>query len=355
MTQIPKKMKALVLTGPGAFEIREVDVPSPGPQEALVKVAAIAICGTDPAIVEGVKFKGLWPKSYPFIPGHEWSGTVVQLGENATRYKVGDRVAAEAHKGCGVCRNCMVGRYNICENYGRLETGHRHYGFTVPGGYAQFVVASERAIHDIGQMPFDEATDVDTAATALQAIKRGRVAVGDDICVFGPGAVGLLCFQIGLASGAARGFVVGRKHRLALAEQLGAIPIDYEQHQDPVAEIKRLTQGKGVDVAIDCAGKPKTVEQCLAAVKKGGRVVCTGFPGAVSLNVTDVVMREIDVLGVRADPNTAEEVIPLINNGAVKIRPMLTHHFPLEKFGEALDTFNRKLDNAVKVIVEPWK
>jgi L-iditol 2-dehydrogenase len=108
-----------------------------------------------------------------------------------------------------------------------------------------------------------------------------------------------------------------------------------------------------VDVAIDCAGAPKTVQQCLAATKKGGRVVCTGFPGMVDFNITDVVMREIDVLGVRADPNTCEEVIPLINNGTIKIRPMLTHHFPLERFGEALETFIKKLDQAVKVIVEP--
>jgi L-iditol 2-dehydrogenase len=352
MTQIPKNMKALVLTGPGTFEIRKVDTPAPGREETLVKVEAIAICGTDPAIVEGVKFKGLWPPGYPFIPGHEFAGTVVQLGEHAARFKVGDRVAAEAHKGCGFCRNCMIGRYNICENYGKLDKGHRHYGFTVPGGYAEYVAVSERSLHHIGDMPFDEATDVDTAATALQAVKRGRVSVGEDICVFGPGAIGLLCFQIGLASGAARGFVVGRKHRLALAKDLGAIPIDYERFEDPVAEIKRLTDGKGVDVAIDCAGKPKTVQQCLAAVKKGGRVVVTGFPGTFELNITDVVMREIDVLGVRADPNTAEEVIPLINTGVVKIKPMITHRFPLEKFGQALETFNGRLDNAIKVVIE---
>ncbi|MGD8226269.1 MAG: alcohol dehydrogenase catalytic domain-containing protein [Desulfobacteraceae bacterium] len=352
MTEIPKKMKALVLTGPGEFEIQEVETPAPGPKDALVKVGAIAICGTDPAIVEGIKFKGLWPPGYPFIPGHEWAGTVVQSGENAARFEVGDRVAAEAHKGCGFCRNCMIGRYTICENYGKLETGHQHYGFTVPGGYAEYVVASERSIHHIGDMPFDVATNVDTAATALHSIKRGRVAAGEDICVFGPGAVGLLCFQLGLAAGAARGFVVGRRHRLALAKELGAIPIDYEQLDDPVDEIKRQTDGKGVDVAIDCAGKPQTVQQCLAAVKKGGRVVNTGFPGNVDFNITDVVMREIDVLGVRADPNTAEEVIPLINNDTIKIKPMITHHFPLEQFGDALETFNKKLDNAVKVVIE---
>ena len=353
MADIPQKMKAVVLTGPGEFEIKEVETPVPGPGEVLVKVGAIAICGSDPQVLEGVKFKGFWPPSYPFIMGHEWAGTVVKPGPEALRFKEGDRVAAEAHKGCGWCRNCMVGRYNLCENYGDMASGHRHYGFTTQGGYAEYAVASEKALHDIGDMPFDEATDIDTAGTSMQAVKRGRVSAGEDICVFGPGAIGLLCLQIGMACGAARGFMVGRRHRLALAEELGAIPIDYEKYEDPVEEIKKRTNGKGVDVAIDCAGSAKTVNQCLEATKKGGRVVLSGFAGVVDFNITDVVMREIDVLGVRADPNTCDEVIPLINNGAVKIKPMLTHHFPLDKFGEAMDTFTQKLDNAVKVIIEP--
>ena len=120
-----------------------------------------------------------------------------------------------------------------------------------------------------------------------------------------------------------------------------------------MAEIQKTTGGKGVDVSVDCAGAPKTVQQCLAAVKKGGRVVCTGFPGALEFNITDVVMREIDVLGVRADPNTCGEVIPLIQNGTVQIKPMISHHYPLDKFGEALETFVQKRDNAVKVVIEP--
>ncbi|HEY4774497.1 MAG TPA: alcohol dehydrogenase catalytic domain-containing protein [Xanthobacteraceae bacterium] len=353
VTTIPETMNALVLTAPGAFEIRRVATPRPGPHEALVRVGAIAICGSDPPIVEGVKFKGLWPPSYPFTPGHEWAGTVVAVGEGAVRFRPGDRVAAEAHKGCGYCRNCMIGRYQLCENYGNEAAGHRHYGFTTQGGFAEYVVASERAIHDIGDMPFDEATNVDTAATALHAVKRGRVAVGEDVCVIGPGAVGLLCLQLALASGAARCFVVGRRHRLKVAAELGAVPVDYEKVGDPVAEIRRLTAGRGVDAAIDCAGKPSTVRQCLAVVCKGGRVVCAGFPGNVELSITDIVMREIDVVGVRADPNTAEEVIPLITKGTVRIRPMISHRFPLADFGRALETFSKNLDNAIKVVIEP--
>ena len=122
-------MQALVLTAPHEFEIKsDVPIPRPGPNEVLARVRAIAICGTDAEIIEGT-FKGRWPRAYPFIPGHEWSGTVVEVGVGATElgWRVGERVAGTSHAGCGYCRMCRIGRYNLCENYGR-EPLHREVG-----------------------------------------------------------------------------------------------------------------------------------------------------------------------------------------------------------------------------------
>ena len=353
MVDIPKKMKALVLTGPDAFEIREVDTPEPGRGEVLARVEAVAICGTDPKIIKGV-FKGLWPKSYPAIIGHEWSGRIVKVGPESFRFSEGDRVAGEPHKGCGFCRNCMTGRYTICENYGNVELGHRHYGFTVPGAYAQYIVCSDQTVHHISDnISFEEATNIDTAATALHGVKRGRLIPGDDVAVFGPGAVGLLSFQFVRALGAGRVFVVGRRERLALAEKMGAIPVNYEK-SDPVEQIKNETGGKGVAVAIDCAGSVISVQQAVAVTKKGGRVVLNGFPPApVELPVAQIVLDEKDLLGVRADPNTCEEVIPLIANGTIKINPLITHVLPLDQFARGYKVFTERIDGAVKVIVKP--
>ncbi len=353
MFEIPKKMKAVVLTGIDQFEIKEVDTPEPEEGEVLARVEAVAICGTDPKIIKGV-FKGLWPKSYPAIIGHEWAGRVVKVGNRAFGFKVGDKVAGEPHKGCGYCRNCMTGRYNICENYGNLESGHRHYGFTAPGAYAQYISCSIKTIHHIPDtLSFEEATNVDTAATALHGVKRGRVGPGDDVAVFGPGAVGLLSFQFARALGAGRVFVIGRKHRLELAERMGAIGIDFEK-DDPVEKIKRLTGGKGVDVAIDCAGTVDSVQKAVAMTKKGGRVVMNGFPPSpVELPITQIVLDEKDLLGVRADPNTCEEAIALISNGTIKIKPMITHVFPIDQFERALKVFNERLEGAIKVIIKP--
>ncbi|OGP55338.1 MAG: hypothetical protein A2162_06060 [Deltaproteobacteria bacterium RBG_13_52_11b] len=350
---IPKKMNALVLQDVGKFKLESVDVPQPGDDEVLARVRAVAICGTDPKIVKGV-FKGLWPKSYPAIIGHEWAGEIVQAGRSVRRVNVGDRVAGEPHKGCGYCKMCMTGRYNLCENYGNLEAGHRHYGFTAPGAYAQYIVCSEKTVHRIPEsLTFEEATNVDTAGTALHGVKRGRIIPGEDVAVIGPGAVGLLSFQFAKALGAGRVFVIGRKHRLQLAKQMGAIGIDYEQG-DPVKQVKDQTEGKGVEVTIDCAGTVESVQQAVAMTKKGGRVVMNGFPPApVELPITQMVMDEKDLLGVRADPNTCEEAIALIANGAIRIKPMITHVFPLEEFEKALKIFSERLEGAVKVIVKP--
>jgi L-iditol 2-dehydrogenase len=353
MSNAPKKMKALVLTDVEKFELREVDIPVPGSGEVLAKIEAVAICGTDPKIIKGV-FKGLWPKSYPAIIGHEWSGTIVKVGSDTFGVKVGDRVAGEPHKGCGFCRNCMTGRYNICENYGNMGSGHRHYGFTAPGAYAQYIVCSSRTVHPIpDSLSFEEATNVDTAATALHGVKRGKLVPADDVAVLGPGAVGLLSFQFARALGAGRVFVVGRKHRLALAEKMGALPVDLERI-DPVEKIMNLTDGKGVDVAIDCAGTIQSVQQAVSMTKKGGRVVMSGLPpGPVELPISQIVLDEKDLLGVRADPNTCQEVIPLIANGTIQIKPMITHVFSLDQFERALKVFSERLEGAVKVIIKP--
>jgi L-iditol 2-dehydrogenase len=353
MAATPKKMKALVLTGANEFEIREVITPEPGPGEVLARVEAVAICGTDPKIIAG-QFAGLWPKSYPAIIGHEWAGTIVGLGSETSRCSLGDRVAGEPHKGCGFCRNCLTGRYTICENYGNLASGHRHYGFTAPGAYAGFIACSERTVHRIpDNISFEEATNVDTAGTALHAAKRGRVAPGDDVAIFGPGAVGLLCLQFARAMGAGRVFVIGGRNRLALAETLGAVPLDRDG-SDPVEEIRKRTSGKGVHVAIDCAGTAESVQKAVAVTRKGGRVVLAGLPpGPVSLPIPQIVLDEKDLLGVRADPNTCEEAIPLLASGAVKIKPMITHVFALEDFRQALKVFSERLEGAIKVIVKP--
>src|SRR5256885_5687648 len=263
-------MQALVLAARHEFAIKDVPPPRPGPNEVLCRVRAIAICGTDAEIVEGT-FKGRWPRAYPFIPGHEWSGEVVDAGDVAKGYGFvpGTRVAGTSHSGCGYCRMCRTGRYNLCFNYGREDLGHRQYGHYTQGAYATYVVHTIKSVFKIPDaMPFDAAALCDTASIALHSVKRPGIEPGDIFVAVGSGGMGLLTAMNAKALGAARAIVVGGGKRLERAQALGYETVDYHDG-DPVARIRELTAGLGADVAVDSAGTKDSVGQAIRMVRNG--------------------------------------------------------------------------------------
>jgi len=349
-------MRAVVLTGPNRHEVRnDLAVPRAAQMEVLCKVDSVAICGTDLHIYEG-RFPGRWPKGYPFIPGHEWSGTVVEVGQGADDlgWRVGQRVAGTSHAGCGYCRMCRTGRYNLCENYGR-EPLHHQYGHYSQGADAEYVVQSIRSVFPIpDELELRHGAMVDTASIALHSVKRAGIEPGDAVVVVGPGPMGILTADCALALGAATVIVTGSGDRLARATELGFVTVDYRR-EDPVQEVRRLTEGKGAHVAIDTAGTSHSIRQSVDVLRKGGRVAFTGVPteGDTALPMQKIVLEEIDLFGVRANRNTMEEVIPLIVSGRVRVAPLVTHTFPLEDYGQALHTFADRIDGALKVLVQP--
>ena len=349
------QMTALVLTAPHEFEIRSVPVPSPKENEVLCRVRAIAICGTDAEIIEGT-FKGRWPRAYPFIPGHEWSGEVTAAGEVARShgFAPGTPDAGTSHSGCGYCRMCRTGRYNACLNYGREELGHRQYGHYTQGAYAEFVVHTIKSVFPIPDaMPFDVAALCDTASIALHSVKRPGIEPGDVVVSVGSGGMGLLVAMCARSLGAARVIVVGGGKRLERAAAIGFETVDYHAAV-PVARVRELTGGRGADVAIDSAGTKDSVRQSTLMVRKGGRVAFTGIPKEpAAIDFQKIVLEEIDLYGVRANRNTMEEVMPLMSDGRIPAATLITHHFPLRDFAAALRTFNERIDGALKVIVEP--
>jgi L-iditol 2-dehydrogenase len=349
-------MKALVLPEPGKFEIRDVPTPVPGPQEVLCRIRAVAICGSDPEIIRG-GLAGTWPPFYPFIPGHEWAGEVVEVGQGVLDFKAGDRVAGQAHKGCGYCRNCLSGRYNLCENYGRPETGHRHYGFVSPGAYAQYNVYSIKSITPIpAGVSLREGALVDSAGVALHGLELTGVTIGGTAAVIGPGPIGLVTMRLARTMGAARVIMVGRGSRLEASKKLGAdLLVDIEK-EDPVKAVRTGTNGLGVDEAFECSGAPGTFNQAVRMVRKGGRVSLLGVPPATlmePLPFKHIVHDEIAIFGSRANPNVSSKVILLISSGQLKVKDLVTHVFPLTEFHQALDTFVNRKDGAIKVVIEP--
>lgn len=353
---LPERMRALVLTRPNAHEVRaDVPVPQPGPLEVLCKVHSVAICGTDLHIYEG-RFPNRWPKSYPFIPGHEWSGTVVQVGPQAGElgWSVGQRVAGTSHAGCGYCRMCRTGRYNLCDNYGR-EPLHHQYGHYSQGADAEYVVHSIKSVFPLpDEIDLPLGAMMDTASIALHSVKRPGIEPGDSVVVVGAGPMGFLTADCALAVGASQVILTGSGERLERAAQMGFVTVNYRT-EDPVAAVRRLTDGKGAHVAIDTGGTTDSIRQAVDVLRKGGRVAFTGVPteGDTALPMQKIVLEEIDLFGVRANRNTMEEVMPLVVSGRVRVAPLVTHHFALEAYGEALHTFAERIDGALKVLVQP--
>jgi L-iditol 2-dehydrogenase len=347
-------MRALVVSGPNDFAVREIERPRPERFEVLCRVRATAICGTDPHIIQG-HFPGFWPKHWPLVPGHEWCGEIVELGAGAADlgWEVGTRVAGTSHAPCGYCRRCIEGRYNICENFG-VDGLHAQYGHNAPGAYAEYVVHSVRSVFRVpDSLSDEEAAMLDPAAIALHTVLRGGHRPGDTVAVVGPGVMGLLVAECAHALGAGRVLVIGRGHRLEKARELGHEVIDFSS-ADPVKRVRATTGGSGADVALECSGAPAAVGECVELVRKGGRVAVIGIPlEDARLPMPRTVLDEIDVVGVRATAGEMPRAIELAASGRIRLRELITHRYSLEDFADAYGTFTERRDGALKVIVQP--
>ena len=339
-------MCAVVFTRPNEFEVTEVDMPRPQAGHVLIRVRASMICATDAKILAG-KFAGT---KFPHVPGHEFAGHVVGLGAGVTSLPLGAHVGVEVHVGCGTCERCREGLYNLCLNYGRTEAGHAHVGFTVPGGLAEYASVPLAAVH---RLPADVSTQdgawTDNLGVALWALERGRLAAGERVVVFGPGAIGLCAAQLARAMGAGRVIVVGRGERLARARPFA----------DELVDEKDVGALKGTaDLVVEFAGTADAAREAIATARRGGRVVLGGATGlGVELSGVDlstIVRGHLDVLGSVANPKgVSGRALALLARGLVDVRSLTTHHFPLERFGEAWQTFRERRDGAIRVMLEP--
>ncbi len=352
------KMKAVVIKAPGEYQVEWMDIPKPGRGEALVAVKAIAICGSDPGIINGKVLANGWPPYYPFVAGHEFAGEVVEVGEGVGNLKVGDRVSGEAHCGCGICDNCKKGMYNLCLNYGRKEAGHRHYGHNTEGCYAQYQVYEQKALTRMPEgVSFDEGTLVDTAGTAYNALRLCGVVPGGCTAVIGPGPMGISAMMIAKAMGSTT-IMIGRRERLAFAGKMGAdILIDYEKVEDPVAEVRKVTGGQGADQVIEAAGNTTAFMESVQMAKKGGHVAFISIPSQDGQMIAGkyLVMNQISLHGTRANPNCSQIILNMMANGALGgLKQMITHVYPIDRTREAFDTFINRRDGAVKVLIHPF-
>jgi L-iditol 2-dehydrogenase len=341
---LPSTMRAVVFERVGEFDVRTVDTPRASPGHALIRVAASMICATDRKILEG-RFAGT---SFPHIPGHEFSGEVVDLGAGVSSPAPGTKVGVEVHVGCGTCARCREGLYNLCLNYGKRETGHAHIGFTVPGGLAEYVSVPAAALHALPDgVPVEDGAWTDNLGVALWALERGSLRAGEHVAVVGAGAIGLCAAQLARALGAGDVTLVGRSdHVLARARFADRA-------------IKDASAAFGTfDLVVEFAGTADAARDAIRLARRGGRVVLGGATGQgvelSGIDLSTIVRGHLDVLGSVANPKRVSgRALAFLARGDVNVRDLVTHRFPLARFADAWQTFLERRDGAIRVMLIP--
>ena len=361
---VPDTMKAWVLGDPGQLALTQKPVPVPGRAEVLLRIDAVAICATDLEIIHNgppALIQGGQPFNKNFTPGHEYMGTVVALGPGVDEYAIGDRVTVEIHAGCGQCKRCREGMYTSCHNYGlnygEKNKGHRANGFTTDGGFAEYAVNNiNTLVHIADEMSDEEATLVVTAGTAMYGLTElGGLVAGESVVVTGPGPIGLLGVAVAKALGADPVILTGtRDNRLAIGRELGADFVVNARKEDPVAAVRRLNGGKGVDYVVECSGAANAVNEAVQMVNRGGKVCLAAFPHEqVPVDVAHIVRNNIYIYGIRGEGKTAthraEAFMRQKRFDATKIH---THTFGLTDLPTALRYARERIDDAIKVVVK---
>lgn len=345
-------MKAVVKTAPGPGNLVYTDFREPEvqPGHVVIEVKATGICGTDMSLYT-------WAESMvreyrpqpPLVMGHEFAGTVCEIGSGVTGLRVGDRVTANPIMYCRACYHCRSGRPSICDDRPML-------GLRLHGCFAQFVAVRQENVFGIPQgVPFETAAMTEVLCVVLHALARVPVGPGDAVAVVGPGPLGLMALLGARAAGASQLIMTGLaadRDRLRIAESLGAHTIVVDE-ADPAETVRALTRGLGADVVFECAGHPSGVPQALALVRKGGRIGVLGQGYADSaFNTAVLSYREVELIGIRAyDPTAWHRSYDILAAGRIPLETLITHRLPLEEAARGLELMKHR--QGLKIIFTP--
>ncbi len=340
-------MKAQIVKAPYQMEYVDVAIPEINDDEVLIKVKVCGICGSDWSIYTG-KYAA---DKLPMITGHEFWGEVAEVGKNAKGLKVGDRVAVDICLTCGTCYFCRRNDGLLCETFTQL-------GIHTDGGFAEYVKAPwKNCYHLPDEMDDYTAAFVEPLTAVVHAAQRMDAAIGSSVAIIGCG-LGILHAALAKARACAPVIVIGDDEaRLATAKKMGAdITINVNEVSDPVAEVKRLTGGVGVDYVLEAVGTTGTYEQAFKMLRRGGKVEAFGIAAqgqTAALEPYEFVLGEKKVSGSCAGiGNNWGEAITLLKYGIIDPKPMFSMAVPLSELESALKEI-REQKNLVKVFVCP--
>ena len=343
-------MKALLLSEYGRLETVDVPMPRPGPDEVLIRVAACGICGSDVHGYDGSSGRRI----PPIIMGHEAAGVIAAAGPGVSNPGEDQPVTFDSTIYCGECQFCRKGQVNLCER--RQVLGVSTPEYRREGAFAQYVVVPSRVVHKLpASIPFAEAAMIEPLAVAVHAVSLSNLQKGDTALVIGAGMIGLLVLQALKQAGCSQVFVSDiDDSRLQLARDLGAAATINAKTSDAVEEIKALTNGSGVDVALEAVGSTPTVKTAIEAVRKGGSVTLIGnVVPTVEIPLQIVVSRQIRLQGSAASSGEYPRCIEMLANGAVNVKPLISVVAPLEEGPVWFERLHERQANLMKVILTP--
>jgi alcohol dehydrogenase len=354
-------MKAAVFVEPGRIVLEDKRIPDVGPLDALIKVTTTTICGTDVHIL-----KGEYPVARGLTVGHEPVGVIHKLGSAVQGYREGQRVIAGAITPSGWSNACQCGcasQDGAGTIHGWKPLGGWRFGNTIDGSQAEYLLVPD-AMTNLAAVP-DELSDEqalmcpDIMSTGLSGAERANIRIGDTVAVFAQGPIGLCATAGAKLSGATTVIGVDRlANRLQIAQRMGADHVIDSSRVDPVEEIMRLTDGRGVDVAIEALGTQATFEACLRVLRPGGTLSSLGvystdlvIPlGAFAAGLGD---HKIVTSLCPGGKERMRRLMSVIQSGRVDLGPMVTHRFKLDDIEKAYDLFGHQRDGVLKVAITP--
>ena len=354
---LPEKMKALVAHGPGEYVLEKVPVPVLGFGEMLIRIEACGICAGDvKASHQSARFWGgdgmpgfCKP---PFIPGHEFVGEVVAMGDGVEGgFKIGDRVVSEQIVPCGTCRFCKRGQYWLCDP-------HDVYGFKsyLPGGMAEYTILPRRSINYVipKALPIEQAVLIEPYSCSLHGVEQGRIQVDDVVVLAGAGTLGLGMIGAIKQRNPRKLIVLDMNdHRLELASRFGADLVLNPGKENAVQRVLDETDGYGCDVYLEVTGHPSSVGQGLEMICKGGRFVEFSVMSGTSTVDWSIIgdAKEITIYGSQLSPYCYSRTIEGIVSGRLPTQGVVSHTFQLEDWAEAFAVADA--GKGIKVILKP--
>ncbi|SEH50879.1 L-gulonate 5-dehydrogenase [Halobacillus karajensis] len=337
-------MKAIQVKEPGNLQVVEMEAPEIiHPSEVKIRMKVMGICGSDMHILHGENPFA----SYPRVIGHEVAGEIVEIGEEVTALKVGDKVVIEPMTSCGECYACQQGRPNVCE---KVEV----YGVHREGGGRETMVMPESLVHKVDEsLDWKEIALIEPFTIGAQSIYRGQVQEGDHVFIIGAGPIGLCCLKMAKQAGAKVAISDINEKRLAFAERWGADDLINPQQENVEEQVSRWTSGMGANVVIDAVGFPQTVEQAIAVTSVAARVVLLGFDQKFSeIAQVDITKKELTICGSRLQTHRFGPVVEMFNSQQLHVEDLVSHQYDLNEAKEAFQLMEEAHPEVRKVVIK---